>query len=654
MPDAGDRHQLASRQHIDHAPRLRLGEDVALLPPHHHCRAGEHLQCRPQWGPRRRAVLNPLLDIGRVHLPHPPAVGPAPEHAEGQFVLVLGTARGEDRRRRAAVRHRIFQGRELIRPAANHLGDALGARLWIGADVVDDQPEQPVRVLRGISHRDDAAHRGADQDKLSEPEPSGELGQVAGLIGVAVGAGRGPRALAVTADIEREDAIAILEVPGERVEGVCTPGVAVDADDRRGRGLAPFEVMQGKIVHPQRLAQGLHRSRHRQPPSLVSPGVRLLRRCAPRNDKVVIASGAKQSHPLTRPRPILPKIGAGRTYDSTEQGRSAMELKDPKLFRQQCYVNGEWVDALNRGTIPVTNPATGETLGTVPRMGAEETRQAIEAADRALPGWGGRTAEQANRLGESKGEIAYAAAFIEWFGEEGKRIYGDTIPAHASDKRIVVTKEPIGVTAAITPWNFPAAMITRKCGPALAAGCTMVLKPATATPYSALALCELAERAGVPKGVFSCVTGGSKEIGGEMTSNPIVRKLTFTGSTEVGKLLMEQCAGTVKKLSLELGGNAPFIVFDDADIEAAVKGAIASKYRNAGQTCVCANRILVQDGVYDAFTKRLAETAGAMKVARLRTGCGDRAADRHEGGREGQGAHRRRRQKRRQGRHRRC
>src|SRR6201998_1881731 len=324
-----------------------------------------------------------------------------------------------------------------------------------------------------------------------------------------------------------------------------------------------------------------------------------------------------------------------------------MELKDPKLFRQQCYVNGEWVDALTRGTIPVTNPATGETLGTVPRMGAEETRQAIEAADKALPAWRAKTAkeraqilrrmydlmmanqedlatlmpapqitaEQGNPMTESRGEIAYAAAFIEWFGEEGKRVYGDTIPAHAADKRIVVTKEPIGVTAAITPWNFPAAMITRKAGPALAAGCTMVLKPATATPFSALALCELAERAGVPKGVFSCITGPSNEIGGELTSNPTVRKLTFTGSTEVGKLRMQQCAGTVKKLSLELGGNAPFIVFDDADIEMAVKGAIASKYRNAGQTCVCANRILVQDGVYDAFPKRLAETAGAMKVA---------------------------------------
>jgi len=297
-----------------------------------------------------------------------------------------------------------------------------------------------------------------------------------------------------------------------------------------------------------------------------------------------------------------------------------MQLQDQNLFRQQCYVDGKWADALNRGTIPVTNPATGEVLGTVPRMGAEETRQAIAAADKALPAWRAKTAkeraqilrkwfdlmmanqddlaqlmtaEQGKPLAESKGEIAYAASFIEWFGEEGKRIYGDTIPSQAADKRIVVTKEPIGVCAAITPWNFPAAMITRKCGPALAAGCTMVLKPATATPFSALALCELAERAGVPAGVFSCVTGGA---------------------TEIGKLLMEQCAATVKKTSMELGGNAPFIVFDDADIEQAVKGAIASKYRNAGQTCVCANRILVQDGVYDAFSKRLAEVASEMKV----------------------------------------
>src|SRR5882724_7122768 len=224
------------------------------------------------------------------------------------------------------------------------------------------------------------------------------------------------------------------------------------------------------------------------------------------------------------------------------------------------------------------------------------------------------TAEQGKPLTESRGEIAYAASFIEWFGEEGKRIYGDTIPSHGSDKRIVVLKQPIGVCVAITPWNFPSAMLTRKAGPALAAGCTMVLKPASQTPYSALALCELAERAGVPKGVLSCVTGGATEIGGEMTSNPTVRKLTFTGSTEIGKLLMEQCAGTVKKVSLELGGNAPFIVFDDADLDAAVKGAIASKYRNAGQTCVCANRLLVQDGVYDAFSKKLAEAVSDMKV----------------------------------------
>src|SRR5499425_201012 len=318
-----------------------------------------------------------------------------------------------------------------------------------------------------------------------------------------------------------------------------------------------------------------------------------------------------------------------------------MQLKDGKLFRQQCYVNGEWVDALNRGTIPVTNPATGDTLGTVPRMGAEETRQAIEAADKALPGWRGKTAkeraqvlrkwfdlmmanqedlatlmtaEQGKPMTESRGEIAYAAAFIEWFGEEGKRIYGDTIPAHGTDKRIVVIKEPIGVCAAITPWNFPNAMITRKAGPALAAGCTMVLKPATATPYSALAMAELGERAGIPKGVFSVVTGGSSAIGGEMTSNPIVRKITFTGSTAVGKILLEQCSKTVKKTSMELGGNAPFIVFDDADLDQAVDGALASKYRNTGQTCVCANRLLVQDKVYDAFAAKLTEKVKAMKV----------------------------------------
>src|ERR1700726_312276 len=318
-----------------------------------------------------------------------------------------------------------------------------------------------------------------------------------------------------------------------------------------------------------------------------------------------------------------------------------MKLKDPKLFRQQCYIDGKWTEADDREAIPVNNPADNSILGTVPKMGADETRRAIEAAERALPDWRARTgkeraavlrklyelmiesqedlaqlmtAEQGKPLTESRGEIVYAASFIEWFGEEGKRIYGDTIPGHARDKRIVVLKQPIGVCVAITPWNFPAAMITRKMGPALASGCTMVLKPATQTPFSALALCELAERAGVPKGVFSCVTGSAKEIGGELTSNPIVRKLTFTGSTEIGKLLMEQCAGTVKKMSLELGGNAPFVVFDDADLDMAVKGAMASKYRNAGQTCVCANRILVQDGVYDAFSKRLAEVAGEMKV----------------------------------------
>jgi succinate-semialdehyde dehydrogenase/glutarate-semialdehyde dehydrogenase len=274
-------------------------------------------------------------------------------------------------------------------------------------------------------------------------------------------------------------------------------------------------------------------------------------------------------------------------------------------------------------------------------MGADETRRAIEAAERAWPDWRARTgkeraailrewyrlmmanqddlavimtAEQGKPLAESKGEIAYAAAFIEWFGEEAKRVYGDTIPGHARDIRIVVLKEPIGVCAAITPWNFPAAMITRKAGPALAAGCPMVVKPATATPFSALALAELAGRAGVPKGVFSVVTGSSRAIGGEMTSNPVVRKLTFTGSTEVGKTLMEQCAGTVKKVSMELGGNAPFMVFDDADLDAAVQGAIASKYRNTGQTCVCANRILVQDGVYEAFTEKLAAAVRQLKV----------------------------------------
>lgn len=320
---------------------------------------------------------------------------------------------------------------------------------------------------------------------------------------------------------------------------------------------------------------------------------------------------------------------------------ASLNLKDPTLFREACYINGAWVGAGSNETIDVTNPASGELLGTIPKMGADETRQAIEAANAAYPAWRAKTAkerasilrkwfdlmmenqedlarmmtaEQGKPLKESMGEIVYAASFIEWFAEEGKRVYGDTIPQHAPGKRIVVTKEPIGVCAAITPWNFPAAMITRKCGPALAAGCTMVVKPATSTPYSALALAELGERAGIPAGVFSVVTGASGAIGGEITSNPIVRKLTFTGSTEIGKLLMEQCAGTVKKTSMELGGNAPFIVFNDADIDAAVDGAMASKFRNTGQTCVCANRLLVQDGVYDEFSTKLAAAVEKMRI----------------------------------------
>jgi succinate-semialdehyde dehydrogenase/glutarate-semialdehyde dehydrogenase len=319
--------------------------------------------------------------------------------------------------------------------------------------------------------------------------------------------------------------------------------------------------------------------------------------------------------------------------------QSSLSLRDMSLFRQQAFVGGQWMDAQDGKTLRVVNPATGEVIGTVPDMGAHETRLAIEAA--ALPEWRARTAkeraqilrkwfdlmmanqedlavlmtiEQGKPLAESRGEIAYAASFIEWFAEEGKRVYGDVIPSHGRDKRIVVLKQPIGVTAAITPWNFPAAMITRKAGPALAAGCTMVVKPSELTPYSALAMCVLAEQAGLPPGVLSVVTGDAKAIGGELTSNPIVRKLSFTGSTAVGKLLMQQCASTVKKLSLELGGNAPFIVFDDADLDLAVAGAIASKYRNAGQTCVCANRIYVQSGIYDRFAERLAEAVAAMKV----------------------------------------
>jgi len=320
---------------------------------------------------------------------------------------------------------------------------------------------------------------------------------------------------------------------------------------------------------------------------------------------------------------------------------TGVPLKDQKLFRQQCYVDGTWIDADRKATVDVNNPATGQIIGVIPKLGAAETRRAIEAANRAYPAWRAKTAkeravilrrwydlmmanqddlavlmttEQGKPLAEAKGEVAYAASFIEWFGEEAKRIYGDTIPQHQGDKRIVVIKEPVGVVACITPWNFPAAMITRKAGPALAAGCTVVIKPATQTPFSALALAELAERAGVPKGVLNVVTGSAGEIGGEMTSNPIVRKLSFTGSTEIGKLLMEQCAGTVKKTSMELGGNAPFIVFDDADLDAAVEGAIMSKYRNTGQTCVCANRFLVQDKVYDAFAEKLVGAVKKLKV----------------------------------------
>lgn len=316
------------------------------------------------------------------------------------------------------------------------------------------------------------------------------------------------------------------------------------------------------------------------------------------------------------------------------------ELKDKSLLETRCLIDGEWVGADSGETIDVTNPATGDALGTIPKMGADETRRAIEAAQVALKSWRKKTAkeraqilrrwfdlcmeneddlalimtlEQGKPLAESHGEVAYAAGFIEWFGEEAKRVYGDTIPAHAPDKRIIVTKEPIGVVAAITPWNFPAAMVTRKAAPALAAGCTVVLKPATQTPYSAIALVKLAERAGVPKGCFSVVTGSAGAIGGEMTSNPLVQKVTFTGSTPIGKLLMEQCAATVKKTSMELGGNAPFIVFDDADLDAAVEGAILSKFRNTGQTCVCANRLLVQDGVYDQFAEKLRVAVAALK-----------------------------------------
>lgn len=323
--------------------------------------------------------------------------------------------------------------------------------------------------------------------------------------------------------------------------------------------------------------------------------------------------------------------------------QESLALKDPSLFRQQAYIDGQWQGAASGETFEVRNPATGGLVGTVPAMGAAETRQAIDSANAAWPAWRKKTAkeraailrkwhdlmmehaddlalilttEQGKSLAEAKGEIGYAASFLEWFAEEGKRVYGDTIPTPASDKRIVVTKEPVGVCAAITPWNFPSAMITRKVGPALAAGCPIVVKPAEATPFSALAMAVLAERAGVPAGVFSVVTGNPKAIGGELTSNPVVRKLSFTGSTAVGRLLMAQCAPTVKKVSLELGGNAPFIVFDDADLDAAVQGAIASKYRNSGQTCVCTNRFYVHERVYDAFAQKLAAAVGQLKVGR--------------------------------------
>ena len=318
-----------------------------------------------------------------------------------------------------------------------------------------------------------------------------------------------------------------------------------------------------------------------------------------------------------------------------------MQLKDKGLFREQCYVNGEWVDADRGATFDVINPANNQRLGSVPKMGAAETRRAVQSASDAYPAWRALTAkergailrkwyelmlqhqedlallmtsEQGKPLPEARGEILYGAAFIDWFAEEGKRTYGDTIPQPNNDWRIVVSKEPIGVCAAITPWNFPNAMIARKVGPALAAGCTMVARPASQTPFSALAMAELGARAGILKGVFSVITGSSTEMGKELTHSKIVRKLTFTGSTEIGKLLMEQSASTVKKISLELGGNAPFIVFDDADLDAAVDGAMASKFRNTGQTCVCANRILVQDEVYDEFAEKLTQAVSGMKV----------------------------------------
>lgn len=325
---------------------------------------------------------------------------------------------------------------------------------------------------------------------------------------------------------------------------------------------------------------------------------------------------------------------------------SNLKLQDPDLLRQQAYIDGNWVDADQGETFLVNNPATGEKIAKVALLGAAETRRAIIAANSAWPAWRKRTAkerslllrkwyelildrvedlaqlmtaEQGKPLAEARGEVLYAASFIEWFAEEGKRVYGETIPSPLADRRIVVLREPIGVCAAITPWNFPLAMITRKAGPALAAGNPIIVKPAESTPLSALALAVLAERAGIPSGVLQVLTGDPKAIGGELTSNPMVRKISFTGSTEVGRILYGQSASTIKKLSLELGGNAPFIVFEDADLDAAVAGAIASKYRNAGQTCVCTNRFYIHDKVYDAFTQKLIQAVGSLQVGNGRT-----------------------------------
>ena len=319
-----------------------------------------------------------------------------------------------------------------------------------------------------------------------------------------------------------------------------------------------------------------------------------------------------------------------------------MELHNTKLFKQRAFINGQWVKSSNKEQLSVTNPANQSVLGSVPKLTAEQIKLAITSANNAWESWRNiaakdrsaiirkwyeliienqddlatiMTLEQGKPIGEARGEILYGASFVEWFAEEAKRVYGDTIPAPSQDKRIVVIKQPIGVVAAITPWNFPNAMITRKCAPALAAGCPVIIKPASETPFSALALAELGQQAGIPDGVLNVVTGDARIIGNELTSNPIVRKLTFTGSTAVGKILMRQCADTVKKVSLELGGNAPFIVFDDADIDAAVEGAMASKFRNTGQTCVCANRIFVQDAVYDEFSSKLATKVSALTVS---------------------------------------